>query len=473
MFKKLTIKNSLILIIILISTLLLFANTSPLFQNCYWQGMQSSSIDSMIIAKGWSLGMIPYKELFGIQGPLLYLIQMFGWLIGGRTGLFCIQVCCITIACFLMKNVLNLLNKRNHLMFFLFLWIATMGAGNITEIYTIPFIAYTIQTIIKIINQNERNIDWFLLGISIGFIAGIDWFQLTIPLLFLIGILVKREYRKSIGKKLAICTIGIFVVIIPSIIYFYGNHAFKDLIYGNILYPFYSALHTSAIKQIWIHKLIKAIPAFLLILVGYFCRKQKNNELEIINFYGGIGLFIFLLLRGVDWNYYCIEILFIPLLFCGIEESFSTRTVRILNIFTVILLLGIFITPLKNYISEYKLQCWDGNYQNYTSSLQKWTKSEFKNTSDKKVLLAVDVSSDIYLITNKIPAYRFFSNQTDMTYIIPEIGANVYNYVLESKNPWLLVNGKGWLQEVIGHYKFIGFLDNDNDIALYQYDNNL
>lgn len=73
--------------------LLLFSySTSPVY-SISW-GHDSAVFQ--IIGKGWLDGYIPYRDLFDHKGPLLFLINAVGYMVGGKNGLFVLQCCFMT-----------------------------------------------------------------------------------------------------------------------------------------------------------------------------------------------------------------------------------------------------------------------------------------------------------------------------------------------------------------------------------------
>ncbi|MBE7016865.1 MAG: hypothetical protein E7420_01715 [Ruminococcaceae bacterium] len=91
MEKKVTkrdyISLSLISVIFIVSMIGFSCYTSPLYPNCFgWD----SAIFSLL-GKGMVEGKGLYTELFDHKGPVIFMIDALGHLLGGRTGIFLLQ----------------------------------------------------------------------------------------------------------------------------------------------------------------------------------------------------------------------------------------------------------------------------------------------------------------------------------------------------------------------------------------------
>ena len=79
---------------------LLFSySTSPLYSNYLTYGGEASAGDSLqfqTIGKAWLDGAIPYRDALDHKGPLLFFINMLGFLLGGGTryGIVILQIIC-------------------------------------------------------------------------------------------------------------------------------------------------------------------------------------------------------------------------------------------------------------------------------------------------------------------------------------------------------------------------------------------
>ena len=67
-------------------------STSPLYAISW--GHDSAVFQS--IGKGWSKGYIPYLDSFDHKGPLLFALNALGYIIGGKNGLFILQLLFMT-----------------------------------------------------------------------------------------------------------------------------------------------------------------------------------------------------------------------------------------------------------------------------------------------------------------------------------------------------------------------------------------
>ena len=87
-----------------------------------------------IIGKGWTEGIIPYRDLWDNKGPLLYLINALGFLLtGDKYGVFILQVINLSVALYIIFRIFRL--KYNTIISFLctaviLLWLPNTNLDN-------------------------------------------------------------------------------------------------------------------------------------------------------------------------------------------------------------------------------------------------------------------------------------------------------------------------------------------------------
>ena len=92
--EKMYNKKSFLFILILFIISVLFVlimsySTSPLYP--YYFGGDSAQFQT--IGKGWSMGMIPYKNMFDHKGPIIFFVDMLGFLLTGTSfGIMLLQI---------------------------------------------------------------------------------------------------------------------------------------------------------------------------------------------------------------------------------------------------------------------------------------------------------------------------------------------------------------------------------------------
>lgn len=113
---------------------MLFASpyTTPL--NAYY-GYDSAVF--MSFGKGITHGLRLYLDLYDNKGPMIFYFNALGYLLGGRTGLWILQVVFMTFAFELSYRTARLFTGRGtawlSVLVLLFLYCGTVGEGNMTE----------------------------------------------------------------------------------------------------------------------------------------------------------------------------------------------------------------------------------------------------------------------------------------------------------------------------------------------------
>ena len=112
--------------------------TTPL--NHYY-GFDSSVF--MAFGKGIAHGLRPYLDLYDNKGPMIFYINALGYLLGGRNGVFALQVLFMAGVFELIWRLARLYASPKgalwSLAVFAFLYCGTVGEGNMTEEWSLVF----------------------------------------------------------------------------------------------------------------------------------------------------------------------------------------------------------------------------------------------------------------------------------------------------------------------------------------------
>lgn len=198
-------------------------------------------------------GKVLYRDIYDQKGPLLYLIHSAAWLISQKSflGVYVIEV--IFFSCFLWisgKTIeLYLPLKATFILLpilsALVLSSPAFSHGDSAEELCLPLIALSIYSMLRYFKDaypeaiSFRTV--FLNGIIAGCILLIKFNLLSFHIVWYASILIACLIRKKPGRLLLTALIflgGIFVVLLPWLIYFFINHALADFFtsyfYNNI-----------------------------------------------------------------------------------------------------------------------------------------------------------------------------------------------------------------------------------------------
>lgn len=211
----------------------------------------TSAGDSAIfsyIGRRWCEGFIPYRDYFDHKGPMIFFINMLGQLPGHYYFfLWLIECAFATMGIFLIyRFVKRFFNGINPLIVelpvaALFWNYLSAGYGNMNESYAFVFIAYVLLSLLShIINGSDvGKKDAFLYGCV--FMAIFLFRANMVVVAFVVAIYYVHSYIRAKNWRtlfeLGMLTfLGMAVVLMPFVAYFYYQDAFYDMWYASILF---------------------------------------------------------------------------------------------------------------------------------------------------------------------------------------------------------------------------------------------
>lgn len=217
--------------------LLLYSrSTSPLY--C---AMGEDSCIFIIIGRELLHGKIPYVDLYENKGPFLYFIQALPQLFWeSRYSIFLLQM----LLWFLQFQIIDCLSVFFHrtkcpafvfLLFFLFA-LFNYEEGNLAEEYNLFFTFATAFFFLKILDGTRPVIPGIFMGISLAAVMLIrinDIVPICVFILcaFLFLFSKERPFVTSLIYLLSGIA-GIGLVVVPTILYYYGNGCLEDMLQG-------------------------------------------------------------------------------------------------------------------------------------------------------------------------------------------------------------------------------------------------
>lgn len=210
----------------------------------------SDSAFFVYFGQNMSRGLLPYRDIFDHKGPLLFLIEWLGYMMGGKAGIWLIGLSALFLsALFMYKMLLQFYNTPISLIATIFVFIALaeyFQKGNLTEHYSLPFLCAALYIFSQYYKGNQYKIpSWmmFVSGICFGCVAMIRVNMVILWIGYFFCIAVHMLLRKQIIpliKMLVWFVSGIAISILPIIAYLFYNNIAKDCwevyILINILY---------------------------------------------------------------------------------------------------------------------------------------------------------------------------------------------------------------------------------------------
>ncbi len=280
-FLKLNNRKIYMCLLICVFSMMLFTiNSSPLFNTSI-----GDSAVFVTMGRAMNSGKILYKELFDHKGWYLYLINFLAAIISKESliGLFLVEVIFMFMSSLLVFKICSEFHDKqdkNVALFSSLLMIVcmlnpfTMQGGNFTEEYTLPFqflAIYLAVMYMKSGNYQHKPAIMFVHGLIVGIVMNLRpnhvlmW--LPIALIVAYRLVIARDFRCLVRNILS-GVAGLFVGILPVIIYAWVNDALYDVFFGTFIYNFtYISNNTVSLRRI-VSNIIKQIPLCVAIFVS-------------------------------------------------------------------------------------------------------------------------------------------------------------------------------------------------------------
>ena len=426
-----------LLVISTITILLLSTSTSFLFS--YYE--QLDSIVYQQIGKEWLNGVLPYRDIWDLKGPLIYLLNAIGFLlIGSRYGILIIQVVFFFASLLLAFDYFR--EKTSALVSFVFVFVVCCSlsfvyeGGNMVEEYVLPLLVCSFIMMNKWLNQVRRgnyHHKWqyaFVYGIALAFSF---LTRLTNALPLCVGIsyislilIYKRSLRNLLYNAVAFIG-GFSLLVIPFIAYFCMTGTLDD--YLSIIDFGFKYFSTSTNSLDFKKLLIFNFPIFLILVVS-LARSYIEHCFLYFNFWfflSGVSLYWILSSRG--YNHY--SIIFIPYLIVSLYEiMYFNLKLR----YTAYFILLIFvIRGIKHDIS------YIDKIENVRIANQMLDKLMYRvPVSDRQNTLIYGDIIYPYLNHNLKP-YKYFYLQEENAGISPIYKKEMLEFLLEAKPKFIIL----------------------------------
>lgn len=468
----------LVLGISLLSTLLLSffsSSTSPLFPVYYSDYNNNFASIGLFIGKSWSQGTIPYKDLYVLNGPLYYFIQMLGWILANRTGIFLLQILFMSIGIYSLFRVITLLANNTwawiSVILTLLFMMGTLNGGNTPEEYCFSLNSSALYIVLKIKStpdKEKRKLEIY--RILFGIIAGSSIIIQATSNGIIYALIFYLLWNYLFYKKNKISCLQIIIGILLPIglffLYFISQNSLSEMINGTFTQLLYSLWTDAFIKTLLIHKIVKSLPAiFLLIFSIIFLKNDKENYVMFAII--GIALLFFAVLGQGYWQQY--TSMAIPIILTGVilKNNLHFKNQKITLTLLIFITIGLVFIPIKNYISfitNDELNV----YQDLIAEIK-----ENQKYYDEHTLFLVDVPSFVYLETNSTPSYYYFSAQSEYNKTNPLIQPYVNDYVLNTcKDNKIIIQSSSGTYMYIGNYVLThNYTYGRNMLYIYEYQN--
>ncbi len=280
--------NRIGVILVSVFTIMLIccAYSSPLFP--YYTSGDSSIF--MMFGRGITEGKIIYRDLFDHKGPILFFIQALGWKIGGRTGIWIIEVLLTCLSVYLILEIAKLLEANYFLPLTgtALVYFTYFGRGNTCENYCVPLVYLCVYLSLRYMKSGYiEHPKWssFVYGVCFSIISLIKVNNATAFCGLALCIILRLVFHKrfiNLLINILYGIAGIVIIALPVCIYFYVNGSLYDMIYCTFIHNFiYAAARQYLDGELTIIKLIVAyapITFTVLVFIKKFCVRKGFFE---------------------------------------------------------------------------------------------------------------------------------------------------------------------------------------------------
>lgn len=263
---------------------------------------------SVFASIGWSWinGLVPYKDVFDHKGPIIYLLNALGFVLGGDFyGVVYIEI----LNMFLFAALFLYVDRENSLLyciFFIFIYVLfishSLEHGNYTEEYALLFNGLAACAWLK--KSRHRFYLYGLCGALLFFLR-VNLAALTFSI-FLVDLWTSRGYIRNALKT----SLGFLVPLGAIVWYFYQHDALRDFYASYILFNFgYTA--GGGLKSILsaYYYFIASNRVFFLLcalfLIGIYVRQRKYFVSSLIFL---LFPFLFSCISGRKYDHYVLMV---------------------------------------------------------------------------------------------------------------------------------------------------------------------
>lgn len=440
-------------------------------------------------------GKILYKDVFDHKGPVLYLINVIGLIIGnGSTnGIWFIELITLFVSGIFVYKLSKLFFKDNIILstfisclYFLVMHLSSViEFGNNTEEYSLLFIMISLYYFVKYLLSKEIKHDKKIMLVH-GILCACTMLLrvnnisiwLSIAVVIIVRLLYNREY-KNLLYNLIFGILGILIIFVPFIIYFAVNSALPDFVYSVFSFNFQYSDVTLREKIHAIIELVLKTNVLYIALCGISLKffLDKDNQKISISTFAMIFIIFSSVLAGYSGRIYLhYATTIIPslvlgiILFINVLYNLIDKNVFNILVFSVciVYLLPITFENFKLKYSEFIYSSNDGK-----NKIEIF-KEKISSSAGKNDLYVLGNICGYYIKINKFPDFKYiyispiaeidnkiFSKTKEYVesakprYIIfdeyvyknnPKY-ADVFNFVKE-RYDFICTNGLGYLYEL-------------------------
>lgn len=359
-----------------------------------------------------SNGEVLYRNLFDHKGPIIFLINYFGFILNGEFGIKIIYLICIFLffyTCTLIARLFT--DERNSvialiIVFILFESFFELGWG--IEGYVLPAVNYSLYAYMKYFLKGKiSRLEIVIVGISLALVlftrANMIGIWLILSLYILVDKILKKQY-KELMNFIMWFMLGMFAVIIPLGIYLLIKGVLSEMMYQSFMMNFiYTQNQGLGKKKIieWLLDIFNDLNIALMFFGGVVISYRRYGGKTLFFVIAVFVCLVFSLLSKRSYLHYLLVLipLVVPILSILLDSSIFK--VNIMYIFFGIYI--IYYTPIQNILTNIENR--DYNYFNDEVKVAKYVKN---NTVSIDRIYSHRMQGLIYLEAERLANGKFF-----------------------------------------------------------------
>ena len=418
---------------------------------------QLDSCFFQVVGWNWANGGVAYLTAWDQKGPVIYFINMLGYLLfGSKVGVWLLQVVSLFLTLHFTYRFLREEFEERRATFLTSLSVFALlndyaSSGNNVEEYLLPLLVPSFWCIYRWTKQrrwpNENTTHnpcfAFLYGVTFAFglytrLTNVLALCGAIAVIFFV-LVYHREWKNILYNMLAFVG-GFLLLFLPFAIYFYNEGAFDEMWYATYGYNVEYAsiapdLDPWSVNR-FLYLLKSAILCFVLVFVSLLMVFHSPQR-RLAGF-----LWLIADCSCMDWlmtgngfnHYFIITFPFYSISLCELRKLWSLKGKMIYGKMVVVFLSLLVLACTYELYGTYKgMTTPDTNISFYTQ-----VKKDI-GTDKSKTFLAWNSIPSIYLFLNRQPGMRFLSYQESQISFSRTLKPKVVASFLQTKPYWVLI----------------------------------
>ena len=450
--------------------------TSPVYAE--WGNTPDSPI-FQIIGKYWAMGDVPYRDLWDMKGPYIFLINAFGYgLTGTHLGVYAVQIVFLTFTLLCIYEMFRTRFRPVWSLTMLFVSLLPLSyiyeGGNLTEEYLLPFLSLSFMFFLRWIDRVEREHQFVhppLYAVVYGMVLGLSLMsRLTNALSLCAGIsvmcifLLYRKQYKNLCLNVCAFIIGLACSTLPFLFYFGHHHALEAMWNATFLYALeYASNATKNLTEIGIHYFFLSYFSSLLLLAVCVWQAIHHRQLTIrtcLWFMSALLPFVWFC-QGNGFGHYGMTV--IPLFAIAMIEISELR-LRALSVCVIAIMLVACGSKVRySFIIHDKENANVSAYADFLRTVPGINYSSF---------VAYNCDPNIYLALDIRPASPFFALQDFSIERNPQLCNDIANSFRSNQPEWILLakleNESPIIQQILDESYTIVAVQESESLTLFK-----